>query len=291
MGIDVDYRRPETLAEAAKALSINDKKATVISGGQSLLPELRQQSNKCDTVVDVNNIDGFDYIEKDNELIKVGFLVRYVDIMSSELIERYCGVLSRAVKRIGDVQVRNRGTLCGGIAQADPSGDPPVLSHALRANIVTSNGRSTKIHDATSFFSGPYQTVLDKNEIITEVQFPVIDNNQGIAYERYTGASNQAYPVATVAAEITLDNRGIIENARIVTGVIESQPVDMNEAAIQLEDEEPTDALMRSVAQVVGENSNPTAGPDGSPEFKSEIIKTLTKNALVAATNRASENR
>lgn len=283
-----EYLRPNTIQEACSALQQYDR-AEVLSGGQSLLPMLRQRVVIPDYVVDISRIEGADYIRREGDEIAVGCLTRYTDIERSELLQEHCEVVAKAVATIGDRQVRNQGTFCGSVAHADPSGDPPVIITALEADIVATGSDGQTTYDPMTFYHGFYETELGDNEIVTEVRFPVLSASQGAGYEKYE-PSEGAYPTATVAAVVATDGK-TVTNARIVVGALEPGPREMTTAADRLIGTVPSEDTLVAVTEQVGEDVDPLGDSEGSAEFKSELIKSMTKDAIEDALGRAGARR
>lgn len=282
---DIKYTSPETVADAAALLGEHGEDAAVISGGQSLMPMLRQRLADFELLIDLNGLEDRDYVRRDGDLLRIGCLVRHADVADSETVAENCVMLSELAAEIGDTQIRNRGTLCGAIAHADPAGDPPVAAAALDAEITARGPDGESTYDGSSFFDGFYETALGRDEIVTEVAFPVVEPPRGVAYQKYEPSAG-AYPTATVAAVVELDG-DVVADARLVTGAIEPGPTPAPDAAALLEGETPTEDGVTEAAELVGEESDPMEDSDGSVEFKREITKTLAKRALVTAVDRA----
>jgi carbon-monoxide dehydrogenase medium subunit len=282
---DTKYTSPETVADAAALLGEHGEDAAIISGGQSLMPMLRQRLADYDLLIDINALEDQEYVQRDGDQVRIGCLVRHAGVAESETIAEHCEMLSELAAEIGDIQVRNRGTFCGAVAHADPAGDPPVAAAALDAEIVTRGPDGETTYDAASFFHGFYETALPKDEIVTEVAVPVIEPPRGAAYQKYEPSAG-AYPTATVAAVVELDD-DVVTEARLVTGAIEPGPTPAPDAAAHLEGETLTEDRVTEAAELVGDNCDPMEDSDGSIEFKREITKTLAKRALVTAIDRA----
>lgn len=277
-----EYLRPDTIDEACSAMQEYDG-AELLSGGQSLLPMLRQRVIAPDYVIDISGIDGVDYIRRDGEEIEIGCLATYTDIERSSIVDEHCEVVANTVATIGDRQVRNQGTFCGSVAHADPSGDPPVIMTALEADIVARGVEGETVYDPSTFYQGFYETLLG-DELVTAVRLPVLAPSEGAAYEKYE-PSEGAYPTATVAAFVRVDDETMTE-ARIVVGALEPGPRKM-EAAERLIGSTPSEDLIVSVAERVGDAVDPLEDSEGSVEFKSELIKSMTKDAVETAIDRA----
>lgn len=279
------YATPETIPGACSLLEEHGKRATILSGGQSLLPQHRQRTASYDVVVDINKIDGHDYIERDGDKLHIGCLARHADVANAEVVAETNPTVADAAGSIGDVQVRNRGTLCGAIAQADPRGDPPTIASLFDAEVVAAGADEERVLDGRSFYEGRLGTALEPTEIIREVRFDVLGETAGAAYEKWTPAEG-SYPVAAVGAVVELQD-GIVDEADIVSGALEKKPTEMPVAASTLVGDEPTDQQRTEAATTVGENAAPVADFEGSPEFKSELVTTLAKDALDTAVERA----
>lgn len=282
---ELKHAAPETVEGACSLLDEYGDRAAVLSGGQSLMPTLRQRLASYDVVVDINDLDDAAYVREDGDRLGFGCLVRHADVAKSETVRRANPVLAETAARIGDVQVRTRGTLCGAIAHADPAGDPPVLAALLDAEIVATSTDGETVYDGPEFYHGFYETELAKTELVTEVRFPVLSDGEGAGYEKWE-PSEGAYPIATVGAYVDLDG-GVVDEARLYTGALEAGPTEMPEAAATLEGGEPDEATLTEAAETLGENAMPLGDFEGSAEFKREIGKTLAKDALETAVERA----
>lgn len=280
----LEYARPDTVQEVCSLLRETDD-VTILAGGQSLLPLLRSGVASTKRVIDINSLDNQAYIERDGDMLSIGCLVRYADVTASDLIAETCPVLAEVAGIIGDMQVRNRGTLCGSLAHGDPAGDPPVLATLLDAEVVASSTDGTTTYDAGSFYEGFYETNLDEGEFVSEARFPVLDDRTGAAYEKWE-AGEGAYPVATVGSLVEM-NGEVVSRVRITTGAIEDKPYRMTEAESYLADLEPTEGILRETAELVGENTDPLNDSEGSAAFKTELVKTLAYRSLKRAVERS----
>lgn len=280
-----EYVRPSNVQETCALLAEHAEKSAVLAGGQSLLPDIRQGEAHVDCVVDINDLDGHDYVRRSDGAIEIGCLARYRDILDSAAVATDCPILRDAVEGIGDIQVRNRGTICGSLSQAEPAGDPPVVVTALDADLVVASADGTRTVDGRSFVTGVSETALADDELVIRIEFPIVEPPYGGAYETYEPAG-VAFPVASVAAVVGLEE-GTIADATIVTGAVEGKPTPIEEAASALEGAEPTDDVLETAAERVREAVSPIEDAEGSASFKREICRTLTYRALQTATERA----
>jgi carbon-monoxide dehydrogenase medium subunit len=165
---DFDYHKPTSVADAAKILSA-DPDARAISGGQTLLPALKHRLNKPTSVVDLSGISELRGIRREGDKIVIGALTRHVEVADSPEVKSAIPALALMASTIGDIQVRNRGTLGGSVSNNDPAADYPAAVLGLGATVVTSKRRIA----ADDFFTGMFSTALDAGELLTAIEFPI----------------------------------------------------------------------------------------------------------------------
>jgi carbon-monoxide dehydrogenase medium subunit len=276
---------PTTVKGACSLLEEHGDEAAVLSGGQSVVQEVREHAASFEVVVDINGIESQSYIERDGDTLRFGCLVRHADVANSGLVAETNPTLADAAGSIGDVQVRNRGTFCGAVVQAEPAGDPPTVLSLFEADVIAAGPDGERVIDGAAFYGAPYETALRPDELVRELRFPVVGDGAGAAYEKWTPAEG-SYPIAAVGALVELED-GTVANARLVTGALEGGPTPMPGASGVLVDEEPTDDRRAAAARRLGENAEPEADFEGSTEFKSELAATMAKDALDTAVERA----
>src|SRR5579864_4259404 len=165
-----DYQRPQSVADAAKAIAGKDE-AKLLAGGMTLIPTLKQRLAKPSDLVDLGRIAELKGIKRDGNAIVIGAMTRHADVASSDVVKSAIPALAQLAGGIGDPQVRNRGTIGGSLANNDPAADYPPAVLALNATIVTNKRRIA----ADDFFKGMFETALGQDEIITAVSFPVAE--------------------------------------------------------------------------------------------------------------------
>ncbi len=211
------YSRPKTLDQALKEIGDGSKE---IAGGQSLLPLLKLRLAAVDKLVDIGRVPGLTGVRKlDDGRLAVGALTTYSELLESPASQY--GLLRDALPVIADVQVRNRGTIGGAIAHADPASDLPACLLALDVDIVARSPKGERTIRATDFFEGAFTTALAENEILTEVRLPGPRDDAGSAYRKLKQRAS-GYAIVGVAAVIVRGADKKVADARIgITGVSE----------------------------------------------------------------------
>jgi carbon-monoxide dehydrogenase medium subunit len=211
------YRRPASIEEALKVLD-SDPGAKVLAGGQSLLPLLKMRLASAETLVDIGRIPGLKGVRRlDDGRVAIGALTTYAELMDSPVNEY--GLLRDALPNIGDVQVRNRGTIGGAIAHSDPASDLPACLLALEAEFVIRSDAGERTTGADGFFQGAFATDLGAGEILTEVRLPGPRDDAGSAYTSLEQPAS-GYALVGVAVVVFGGNAGGIASANVaLTGV------------------------------------------------------------------------
>jgi len=169
-----DYVRVATVEDAVAALSA-EADAKLLAGGHSLLPAMRLRVARPSTLIDIGRVEGLAAIRDDGDEIVIGALARHHDVANSALVQRSCPIVAFAAAQIGDPQVRHVGTIGGSVAHGDPAGDMPAVLLALEARFVaTGVGGVTRTIDATSFFTGLFETALAPTEVLSEIRVPKV---------------------------------------------------------------------------------------------------------------------
>jgi carbon-monoxide dehydrogenase medium subunit len=215
------YSRPASLDEALGILATGGD-TKVIAGGQSLLPLLKLRLASADRLVDIGRLAELRGVRQlDDGRIAIGALTTYRELMESPA--RHYGMLQDAVPAIGDVQVRNRGTVGGSVAHADPASDLPACLLALDADIVARSSRGERVIPATQFFRGAFETALQPDEVLTEIRLPAPREDAGSAYSSLEQAASGYALVGVAAAVVRGGPGGPVAFATVgVTGVGET---------------------------------------------------------------------
>jgi len=280
-----EYFRPKTLAEASQLLK-KHKGARLLAGGHSLLPAMKLRLASPKALVDIGRIKGLCGIAKRGKAIWIGATTIHADVAASALLQKSCPVLSEAAAQIGDIQVRNRGTIGGSIAHADPAADLPTVLIALGASVVAKGAKGERKIPAGKFFVDLFTTALKPGEIVTAVLVAPQGKGTGAAYSKHPHPASR-FAVAGAAAVVTLRN-GLCESASLVVGGTTANPVRIV-AAEQILAGRKLDAaaIAKAADQVAGALSDPLGDSYASGEYRVHLARVLSQRALTAAVERA----
>ena len=213
-----EYYAPRSLDDAVKFLAEHRDDVKILSGGQSLLPLMKMRLSKPGYVVDIGRIPGLDTISEEGNYLVIGALVTHEQIEYSNLLKAKCPLLPQTATTIADVQVRNRGTIGGSIAHADPAGDWPAAAVALDAEIRVFGPNRERWLKCDDFFLGLLMSVLEPDEIVTGIKVSATGTDK-TAYQKAAPRSS-GFAVTGVAVRLTMDKLGICSRAAIgITGV------------------------------------------------------------------------
>jgi len=275
-----DYHRASSIDEA-ESLWKENSDASFLAGGHSLIPAMKLRLSDPGTLVDISGIDDLKGISRDGDTIRIGALTTHREVGSSDVVKDGCSALSEAAGMIGDPQVRNRGTIGGNVAHADPASDYPGILMALGATIVTSS-RSIVVDD---FFTGLFETALNDGEVITEIQVPAIGTSSGAAYTKFFNPSSR-YAVVGVGALVSKSN-GSCSSCRIgVTGAAD-HAFRASVAEETLQGSDLGDDAVAASAAKVADGQEMLSDLSASANYRTHLCGVMAKRAIVEAASRA----
>ena len=211
------YVRPASLVEALRLMS-SESGSRLLAGGQSLLPALKLRLGSAERLVDIGRLSELRGVREAGGAIEIGALTTYREVLASPLIAERYPFLIGAIERIGDLQVRNRGTLGGAIAHADPASDLPALLLALDGAVELRSAGGTRTVPANEFFEGPFSTAARRDEIITAIRLPTLPAGGGAAY-RMLEQPASGYAIVGVAAVVAMSGDRVRHVRVGITGV------------------------------------------------------------------------
>jgi len=282
-----DYIAPQSLGEAMRALADHGEDAKLLAGGHSLLPLLKLRLARPKLLIDLSRIPGLGNISQDGEQIVVGALATHYQIESSKLLATKCPLLPQTARAIGDVQVRNRGTIGGSLTHADPSADWPAAILALGGELKLSGAKGERRIAAEHFFLGAMTTAIEPTEILTEIRVPVSTRRCGSAYLKMAQQAS-GFAIVGVAVWLRIDTKGRCEDIGVgVTGLSE-KPFRARAVEERLRGNRPTPKLIDESAIQVAEGSDPLEDLHASAKFRAHLAQVYTGRAIQEAAKRAS---
>lgn len=269
----LEYKRASSVDEA---LSMVNDGAKILAGGHSLIPALKLRLDAPGTVVDISRISELRYIKDNGDHIAIGAASTHHDLMSSSVVQSKCAMMSQTAAVIGDVQVRNMGTIGGSIAHADPAADWPASLLAANAEIVMKSSGASRTVAAGDFFQGLYMTALEEGEIITEIRVPVVAG----ASSAYVKFMQPASRFAIVGCAVMLTRSGDnISDARVAfTGVSDKAFRDAAaESALT------STSAVEAAANAASEGVEILSDHFASEDYRKHLAKVYAKRAIMAA--------
>ena len=273
------YEAPRSIAEAISLLHEGGDDAKVLAGGQSLVPLMKLRFASPELIVDINNLPGLDYHHEDPDgTIRVGALCRHADLERSALLKSKQPVMAAAAPLIADPIVRNRGTLVGSLCHADPQGDWASVVTALGGYVIALGPDGRRAIPITEFVTGPFQNVLEPDEIAVEAVIPAA---QGARSGGYLKLERRVGDFATVGVAVALETSGgkVIRAGIALTGVGGST-IGATEAAQALTGQALTAETIEQAAELAAQAARPRTDHRGSAEYKRHMVRTFVLRLL-----------
>jgi aerobic carbon-monoxide dehydrogenase medium subunit len=278
-----EYYAPHSLDDAVSYLASHRDDVKILSGGQSLMPLLKMRLSKPAYIVDIGRIAGLDTItEQGNDLI-VGALVSHAQIEGSDLLKEKCPLLPRTATTIADLQVRNRGTIGGSIAHADPAGDWPAAILALEAEIKVAGPSGERWIKAEDFFLGLLMSVLEPDEIVTAVKVPVTGDDK-TAYLKAAPRSS-GFAVVGVAVRLALDGAGTCARSAIAITGVTDKAYRATRVEQMLAGKKLGEKIIADAASEATRNIDVIEDINGSSEYRAQLTRVYVERAIETALN------
>ncbi len=281
-----EYFAPTTVADAVSLLQEHGPEAKLLAGGQSLVPLLNMRLARPTAVIDVNRVEGLDYVREDGESLAIGAMTHHRTVERSELVQRVNPLLHAATGLIGHPQIRNRGTVGGSIAHADPAAELPAIALALDAQMRIAGPNGERLVSAADFFVTYLTTALEPGEMLTEVRFPALASGTGWSIQEMTRRHGD-FALAGAAVTLAVDG-GVCSDARIVLFGVGATPLRVQQAEERLVGERVDAALMSEVGREISSSiDEPLSDIHATSEYRRNLAGVLTERALVEALERA----
>lgn len=277
-----DYQAPATLEEAVSLLAADPDGAKVLAGGHSLIPAMKLRLAQPQLLVDIARIKSLSYIREEGNQILIGATTTHYELESSELLQQISPLLPACAKSIGDVQVRNKGTIGGSIAHSDPAADWPAAVLALNADLVLVGPGGERIVKAADFFVDLLTTDLQPGEILREIRIEKPSGRFGQAYQKVPHPAS-GFAVVGIAVHLAMNDDGSCKAAQIgVTGVgakaYRAQAVESALAGSGLDE-----LAISSAVTKICDGVDPNADLYASGEYRCHLAQVHARRAIQAA--------
>ena len=281
------YVAARSIDEALELLAKHGEDGKLLAGGHSLIPAMKLRLQSPQVLIDLGTLPGLRGVRIEGNGLVIGALTVHADIAASDLVRKHIPGLADAAAVIGDVQVRNRGTIGGSVAHADPAADLPVILTALNANFVAQSASGSRSIGAEDFFTDFYTTAMRANEILTEVRLPIPVAGTGTAYAKLPHPAS-GYVVVSAGVSITRQASGSGMAARVAIGGLGSGPIRAIATEMDLQGKPLTPEVIAAAAAKAAEQSDPVEDSYASAEYKRHVATIYARKAIEAALERAS---
>jgi carbon-monoxide dehydrogenase medium subunit len=281
----VDYEAPGTVAEALDLLAEHGDEASVLAGGQSLIPLLALRLAQPAVLIDINGVAGLSGVSQTDGWVTIGATTREYMAEESATIAESVPLLAAALPLIGHEAIRSRGTVGGSLAHADPAAELPAVARALNAEFVVRGPSGERVVPAAEWFEGYLTTSRSPDELLTEVRFLAARPGTGTSFQEVARRHGD-FAMVGLATSVTL-NVGTIIDARLAFAGVSDVPARATAAEELLEGERPTAELFDEAARVAAADIDPPSDLHGSTEYRKKVAAALVRRGLREAVGNA----
>jgi CO/xanthine dehydrogenase FAD-binding subunit len=275
-----EYRRAASVAEACAMLATHGDSAKLLAGGQSLVPMMAMRLVRPAWLVDINEIDALKFVDTEKDFARIGACTRQCVVERDDSLAARVPLLRRALAWVGHVQTRNRGTVGGSLAHADPSAELPLVAQVLGAKMVLRSAKSARTLDAEKFFSGPMSTSMRHDECLEEIHWPVWSwRRTGSAFTEIS-VRHGDFAMVAAAAQLALDAGGRCTRAAFGLGGAGGTPLAFPKIAARLVGTRLEDQAIEDAASGAANESEPGGDLHASKEYRRHLARVLAARAL-----------
>jgi CO/xanthine dehydrogenase FAD-binding subunit len=285
----VDYEAPETVSEVVGLLAEHEDEASVLAGGQSLIPLLALRLAHPAVLVDINGVAELSGVSAADGWVTIGATTREYVAEESGAVADTVPLLAAALPLIGHEAIRSRGTIGGSLAHADPAAELPAVARALDAEFVVRGLSGERVIPAEEWFEGYLTTSRRPDELLTQVRFPAAGPGTGVSFQEVARRHGD-FAIVGLAASLTL-SEGTISDARLAFAGMSDVPVRAKDAEEVLAGEEPSPELFDEAARRATGGIDPPADLHGSSDYRRKVAAALVRRALRTATDNAYERQ
>lgn len=283
---EFDYYRPETLSEATGLLARFGGDAKILAGGHSLLPAMRLRLAQPRVLVDIGRLKDLAYVREENGQIAIGALTTHYEIETSPVLDARATAFPDAARVLADVQVRNRGTVGGALAHADPAADYPAVVLALGGEVVFTGPGGRRSVAVDDFFLGPFTTAILPGEILTEIRTPAQGPHSASAYVKFVRRASD-YGLAGVAARLALAEDGTCREARVAITCVGPMAYRATATEQALVGQRLTEEAIDRAAAQAAAGVEVTEDPYVPADYRAHLARVIARRAITLARDRA----
>jgi aerobic carbon-monoxide dehydrogenase medium subunit len=277
------YARATSVGNALELLVAHGDGAKVLSGGQSLMPAMNLRLLSPEILVDIGDLSELKGIERNGDLLRIGALTRHVDLMKSVEIAAHAPLLTEAIAHVAHPAIRNKGTLGGSLAHADPASELPACMLALNATVIVRGPAGERRIAAEEFFTGIYETALSAQELLVAVELPLPQQGSVHFFHEFARRHGD-YAIVGVAAQAVVQG-GVFRDLRIAFFAVADRPV-LVEAATRLINIAVTPEILADASTALGEQLDPQEDQQASPAMRRHLAKVLLARGVSALLGR-----
>jgi CO/xanthine dehydrogenase FAD-binding subunit len=279
----LEYHRPKELLAALNLIQELRNSCQIIAGGTDIIPAIRKgtRSSLFLHMVDISSIKELDYVRKEEDYILIGAVTSLSEIEDSEMIKKNVPILAAAAGRIGSLQIRTRGTLGGNLCNASPAADtaPPLL--ILGARVILRGMDRQRIVPLDQFFLGPGNTIMAPNEILTEIQIPILEEQGRFNFQKLGRRNTFSLSIVSVGIWLKVEN-GIFRKIRIALGAVAPTPMRALKTEEYFMGKRVTEKTIDHGAKVVIDEIQPISDVRASAEYRKDMAYILTRRAILS---------
>jgi len=276
-----DYEAPQTVSEAVELLAEHGDEASVLAGGQSLIPLLALRLARPAMLIDINGVRDLSGVSATDGWLAIGAMTREYAAEESETVADAVPLLAAALPLIGHEAIRSRGTIGGSLAHADPAGELPAVARALDAQFVVRGPAGMRVIPAEEWFEGFLTTSRGPDELLVEVRFPTAGPGTGVSFQEVARRHGD-FAIVGLAASLTLSD-GVISDARLAFAGLSDVPLRATAAEELLAGQRPSAELFDEAARRATDEADPPADLQGSSEYRKTVAAALVRRGLRAA--------
>lgn len=273
------YARPDDLNDVLTLLAQHGDEAKLLAGGQSLMPMLNFRLLRPSVLIDLSAVSGMDSLTVDGETLIAGAMVRQTSAMQSHEVSAATPLVVQALRHVGHLQIRNRGTIGGSLAHAAPAAELPAVALTLDAEMVLRNSRADRIVHASDFFRGPFTTAANPDEVLTEIRFHNLAGSRTTFLELARRAGDFALAGVAALARVDSDTRTISE-ARLVAIGVSGEPMRLSEAEAVVTGAPATRETFREAGIAAARQVTTFTDLHATAEYRKEMLAVLVSRAL-----------